>query len=153
MNKHEKIETDGVQTDKAQAAQNPDELRSANSALASFAYDQLSQLALSPQELTTWFDLRFASWQTPVTLRDRDGQVVGEKKFSDVSADEKIAHGQGLLKLMRDSAGLSFMDYFSQQPELLEIVEQGGHLTNGLALSDTVKKYQANVAKLGGAAE
>lgn len=127
-------------------------LDSANFHLAKFAQEQLGKLDLSSKELVAWFDLKYGQYgDVTIPLRGQGGQLVpdGERNYKDISSEEKISHGLGVLRLLTKDSLFALLDYLSnQQPELLEIADKGGHFVDGHSLRDTVNKYLANKKKL-----
>jgi hypothetical protein len=122
------------------------DLPGTNAALSRFAYEQMAKLSFNREELAEWFDNKFGGYgEMAITLRDAKGQPIGEKKYGEISADEKAAHGLGTLELIKDNDGPNFIEHFFNEPELLKIAER-----QGIYLSDTVKKYRDNQALMAG---
>ena len=109
------------------------------------AWEEFEKLSLNPDEAVAWFDAKYGDYgDTPVRLRDRDGNLLEEKQLDEISLEEKREHSWGRLKMISDSYNLNFIKHFFNEPELLEIADS--KLNN---LKRLVELYKINSKKLG----
>ena len=108
------------------------------------AKEEFDKLSFSQEELISWFNDKYEGYdEALVGLRDRAGQLLVEKKLSEISDDEKLAHSLGYLKLIGDNYNLNFIKHFFNEPELLDIAAKKGSY-----LKRTVQVYRDNLEKM-----
>jgi len=108
------------------------------------AREEFEKLDLNTNEALEWFDKKYGNYgETAIALRDHKGELIGEKKFLDISEREKQDHSYGLLTLIEKNFNLSFVEHFFNEPELLEIAEKKGNY-----LRRTVQVYRDNLEKM-----
>jgi len=108
------------------------------------AREEFEKLSLSREEAKAWFDAKYGDYgDVAITLRDSKGQPIGEKKFSEISDQEKQDHSYGLLNLIWENYNLEFIKHFYNEPELLKVADK--QLNN---LPRLVDLYRENQEKL-----
>lgn len=112
------------------------------------AREEFQKIRLSKEEATEWFDKKYGDYLgESIALRDQAGQLISEKKFSDIDEIEKLKHSLGLLKLIENNYNLKFIEHFFNEPELLDLLDH--RQDPGHYLKKLVDLYQTNQKKLG----
>lgn len=89
------------------------------------AREAFEKLDINPSEARAWFDAKYGQYgDVAIALRDNQGNPIGEKKFSEISANEKQEHSYGLLNLINKNYNLEFIKHFFNEPELLMIADK-----------------------------
>lgn len=108
------------------------------------AREEFGKFDLRINEAIDWFNDKYREYdEVPVALRDRRGNPIAEKKFSEITDQEKQDHSYGLLYLFDNYKGLEFIENFFNEPELLKMADK--KLSE---LPKLVKLYRANQEKL-----
>jgi len=108
------------------------------------AREEFEKLSLNREEAKEWFNAKYGAYgDVAITLRDQNGQPIGEKKFSEISDSEKQSHSYGLLNLIWENYNLEFIKHFYNEPELLKVADK--QLNN---LPRLVNLYRENQEKL-----
>lgn len=109
------------------------------------AWEEFKKLSLNPEEAVAWFDEKYQEYgDTPIRLRDRNGNLLEERQLEEISPEEKQEHSWGRLKMINDDYNLNFIKHFFNEPELLKIADK--KLSN---LKRLVELYKINSKKLG----
>lgn len=112
------------------------------------AREEFQKIGLNKEAALEWFDKKYGNFQKEnISLRDQAGQLIGEKKFSEIDETEKIKHSLGLLKLIENNYNSKFIEHFFNEPELLDLLDR--QQAPGHYLKKLVDLYQANQKKLG----
>ncbi|MFA5023628.1 MAG: hypothetical protein WC523_01545 [Patescibacteria group bacterium] len=139
------IDHEAATADLTLATEDQEKIQTENYNLSQkLAWEEFQKFSLSPEEAIAWFDAKYEAYgDTPIRLRDRDGNLLEEKHLEEISPEEKSNHSWGKLKLIQTNYNLHFIEHFLNEPELLNIAEKQGN-----TLKRTVQVYQDNLKKM-----